>query len=76
MKENRMNELVTLLTKAMREKNQIEINKYAYQLTVYIYGMNQNYSFEEILAGFGYREIPDEKQISIEEYMRGRKNND
>ena len=74
MKELTTAEIVTLLTQAMNEQDQERINKYAYQLTLRIYVPESDYSFEEILAGFGYKKIEEpDRQISIEEYMRGRK---
>lgn len=67
-------ELVTLLTAAMDEQNQTLINMYAYELTTRLYVPGKGYSFDDILEGFGYREIVEnDKQITIEEYMRGRK---
>lgn len=73
MKDKTTIELVTLLTTAMDEQNQTLINMYAYELTTRLYVPKTGYTFEEILEGFGYREIiEDDKQISIEEYMRSR----
>lgn len=74
MKELTTAEIVTLLTQAMNEQDQERINKYAYQLTLRIYVPESDYSFKEILEGFGYKKIEEpDRQISIEEYMRGRK---
>lgn len=73
MKDKTTIELVTLLTAAMGEQNQTLINMYAYELTARLYVPGKGYSFDDILYGFGYREIiKDDKQISIEEYMRTR----
>ena len=67
-------ELITLLTQAINMKNQSLINMYAYELATRLYVPNKGYSFESILEGFGYQEIEqNDKQISIEEYMRDRK---
>ena len=74
MKELTTAEIVTLLTQAMNEQNQEKINKYAYQLTLRIYVPGTDYAFEDILEGFGYKKIEEpDRQISIEEYMRERK---
>lgn len=66
-------ELVNLLTGAMKIGNQDLINIYAKELATKLYVPNENYTFEEILEGFGYKEN-NSRQISIDEYMRGRKN--
>ena len=74
MKNKTTVELVTLLTEAINVGNQELINMYAYELTTRLYVPKTGYTFEEILEGFGYRKIEkDDKQITIEEYMRGRK---
>lgn len=65
-------ELITLLTKAINMQNQDLINIYALELTKRLYMPNETYTFEETLAGFGYKQ-DDSRQITIEEYMRGRK---
>lgn len=70
-------EIIEQLTKAMRENNQRLINLYAYELATRLYVPGTKTTFEEILVGFGYQEIEqDPRQISIEEYMRGRKQDD
>ena len=46
--------------------------KNIFELTKKLYVPNDTYTFEETLAGFGYKE-KDDRQITIEEYMRGRK---
>ena len=73
--------LLELLDKARNENNQELINLYAYELTTRVYVPNPNYTFEDVLYNFGYKmklknmiEVEQDKQISIEEYMRGRKN--
>ena len=72
MKDKTTIELVTLLTAAMDEQNQTLINIYAYELTTRLYVPGKGYSFDDILVGFGYKEIEKEDgQISIEEYMKG-----
>lgn len=69
------NELITLLTQAMSVGNQELINMYAYELTTRLFVPKTGITFEELLDGFGYRNIENNpNQISIEEYMRGRKN--
>lgn len=68
-------ELITLLTGAIKTKNQDLINIYALELAKRLYVPNDTYTFEETLAGFGYKQ-DDSKQITIEEYMRGRKKDD
>jgi hypothetical protein len=73
MKEKTTIELVTLLTAAINQQNQTLVNEYAMQLTARLYVPGKGYSFDDILVGFGYKEIEkDDKQISIEDYMRGR----
>ena len=73
MKDKTTKELVMLLTQAINMQEQDLINYYAYELTARLYVPNKGYSFDDILYGFGYREIiKDDKQISIEEYMRTR----
>ena len=76
MKDKTTIELVNLLTKAINEGNQLLVNEYALQLTARLYVPKKGYSFDDILYGFGYREIEkqDDKQITIDEYMRSRKN--
>lgn len=67
-------ELITLLTSAISEQNQALINIYAQQLATRLYVPGKGYSFDDVLVGFGYKEIvKDDRQISIDEYMRGRK---
>lgn len=74
MKDKTTVELVTLLTNAINEQNQTLVNMYAYELTARLYVPGKGYSFDDILVGFGYREIVEnDKQITIEEYMRERK---
>lgn len=73
MRDIKTCDLIELLTKAIREQNQELINKCAYELTVRLYVPKKGYSFDDILEGFGYKEIIDDKQISIEDYMRDRK---
>lgn len=68
-------ELITELTGAIKTKNQDLINIYALELTKRLYVPNDTYTFEETLAGFGYKQ-DDSRQISIDEYMRGRKKNE
>ena len=68
-------ELITILTGAIKIKNQDLINIYALELTKRLYVQNDTYTFEETLAGFGYKQ-DDSRQITIEEYMRGRKKDD
>lgn len=73
MEKKKTYELVSLLTEAINMGNQELINMYAYELATRLYVPNTGYTFEEILDGFGYRKIEkDDKQITIEEYMRGR----
>lgn len=64
-------ELVNLLTGAMKIGNQDLINIYAKELATKLYVPNENYTFQEVLEGFGYKE-DDSRQITIEEYMRKR----
>lgn len=68
-------ELITLLTEAISLQNQSLINTYAYELAKRLYVPGCDISFEELMEGFGYRKIEkvDHNQITIEEYMRGRK---
>ena len=68
-------ELITLLTEAISLQNQSLINTYAYELAKRLYVPGRDISFEELMEGFGYRKIEkvDPNQITIEEYMRGRK---
>ena len=68
-------ELITILTGAIKIKNQDLINIYALELAKRLYVPNDTYTFEETLAGFGYKQ-DDSRQITIEEYMRGRKKDD
>ena len=68
-------ELITILTGAIKIKNQYLINIYALDLAKRLYVPNDTYTFEETLAGFGYKQ-DDSRQITIEEYMRGRKKDD
>ena len=68
-------ELITKLTGAIKTKNQDLINIYALELTKRLYVQNDTYTFEETLVGFGYKQ-DDSRQITIEEYMRGRKKDD
>lgn len=62
-------EIVELLTGAMNTGNQELINIYAYELTARLYVPGRGYSFDDILEGFGYKEIEDSKQITIDEYL-------
>lgn len=64
-------EIVELLTGAINIQNQELINIYAYELATRLYVPNRNYTFEDILTGFGYSEINENKQITIDEYMEG-----
>lgn len=68
-------ELITLLTEAINMQNQPLINKYACELAKRLYVPGYDLSFEELMEGFGYRKIEkvDPNQITIEEYIRGRK---
>jgi len=68
-------ELITLLTEAINMQNQPLINKYACELAKRLYVPGYDLSFEKLMEGFGYRKIEkvDPNQITIEEYMRGRK---
>ena len=69
-------ELISLLTGAIGTGNQILINQYACELAKRLYVPDTGISFEELMEGFGYRKIekPDDRQITIEEYMRTRSN--
>lgn len=66
-------ELVELLTKSINEENQPMINVYAYELTTRLFVPNTGYTFEEILEGFGYKSLNEDRQISIDDYMRSKK---
>ncbi len=68
-------ELITLLTEAINMQNQPLINTYACELAKRLYIPERGITFEELMEGFGYRKIEkvDPNQITIEEYMRGRK---
>lgn len=68
-------ELITLLTEAINMQNQPLINTYACELAKRLYIPGRGITFEELMEGFGYRKIEkvDPNQITIEEYMRGRK---
>lgn len=68
-------ELITLLTEAINMQNQPLINTYACELAKRLYIPGRDITFEELMEGFGYRKIEkvDPNQITIEEYMRGRK---
>ena len=68
-------EITTLLTKAISMQNQPLINIYACELAKRLYVPGRDITFEELMEGFGYRKIEkvDPNQITIEEYMRGRK---
>lgn len=68
-------ELISLLTKAINVQNQTLINIYACELAKRLYVPGIDISFEQLMEGFGYRKIEkvDPNQITIEEYMRGRK---
>ena len=68
-------EITTLLTKAISMQNQPLINIYACELAKRLYVPGCGITFEELMEGFGYRKIEkvDPNQITIEEYMRGRK---
>ncbi len=68
-------ELITKLTGAIKVENQDLINIYALELTKRLYVPNDTYTFEETLVGFGYKQ-DDSRQITIEEYMRGRNKNE
>lgn len=72
MKDKQTYLLIMQLLEAMKTQNQELINVCAYQLTTKLYVKNNTYTFQETLEGFGYREIVDDRQISIEEYMRTR----
>jgi hypothetical protein len=78
MKDKTNKEIVKCLMEAMKLKDQTLINKYAYELAERLYMPSIASNFDELLYGFGYREIDPlkEKQISIEEYMRERKKDD
>ena len=68
-------DLVLLLTQAMNSNNQMLVNHYAVELAARLYVPNKEYSYDDILYGFGYRELENQnKQISIDEYMRSRGN--
>lgn len=71
MENKKTLELIELLTQAIKTQNQREINLYAMEITKRLYREDLNMSFEELLQGFGYKQVND-KQISIEEYMRSR----
>ena len=75
MKDKTNSEIVALLTMAMNEKNQTLINKYAYELATRLYMPSVASNFEELLEGFGYKQ-DDSRQITTEEYMRGRNKNE
>lgn len=63
-------ELVEKLTNAINIQNQELINIYAYELACRLYVPNKGYNIDDLMAGFGYKEIiKDDKQISIDEYM-------
>ena len=68
-------ELITILTGAIKIKNQDLINIYALELAKRLYVPNDTYTFEETLVGFCYKQ-DDSRQITIEEYMRGRNKDD
>jgi hypothetical protein len=75
MKNKTTIELVTLLTAAINEGNQSLINIYAQELTARLFVPGKGYSFDDILEGFGYKEIEkNDRQMSIEEYMEGVEN--
>lgn len=69
-------EIVLALMEARKQGSQQLINTWAYELAVRLFIPNNQYTFEETLEGFGYKKIErvNDKQISIEEYMRSRKN--
>lgn len=74
--------LLELLDKARNENNQELINLYAYELTTRVYVPNPNYTFEDVLYNFGYKmklknmiEAEENKQITIDDIMRGRNEN-
>ena len=71
-------EIITLLTQAITMQNQPLINTYACELAKRLYVPGRDITFEELMEGFGYRKIEkvDPNQITIEEYMRGRKKDD
>lgn len=71
MKDKTTKELIMLLTGAMKTQNQDLINMCAYELTTRLYVPNDTYTFEDTLEGFGYKNL--QNQITIEEYMRGKK---
>ena len=74
MKQLKTFEIIEHLTQAMKTQDQRLINMYAYELATRLYVPNTGHTFEELLDGFGYRNIEkDPKQITIEEYMRTRK---
>lgn len=77
MTELTTTELVGLLTSAINQRDQKLVNIYARELAVRLYFPGSQNAFKELLEGFGYREIEeDDRQISIDEYMRGRKKDD
>jgi len=71
-------ELVLALMEARKIGSQQLINLWSYELATRLFVPNNQYTFEETLEGFGYRKIEkvDPNQITIEEYMRGRKKDD
>ena len=66
-------DLVELLTKLINEQNQPMINVYAYELATRLFVPNTDHTFEEMLKGFGYKILSEDRQTSIEDCMRGRK---
>lgn len=74
MKNKKTFELIELLTNSIKTQNQALINMYAFELACRLYVPNKDTTFEELLEGFGYRDIEQNpRQISIDEYMRTRK---
>ena len=75
MEKLRTFELLTRLSQAIQEQNQPLVNQYAYELALRIYVPNTSVSLEQLLSELGYKEIKKEedRQISIDEYMRTRK---
>lgn len=65
-------EIITLLTEAISLQNQSLINTYACELAKRLYVPGRGITFEELMEGFGYREIEkvDPNQITIEEYLK------
>lgn len=75
MKQLKTFEIIEHLTQAIKTQDQRLINMYAYELATRLYVPNSEHTFEELMEGFGYRTIEkvNPNQITIEEYMRTRK---